>query len=91
MVFVRGLMALAAVGALAATWAGGCGGLSASDAQVRCNEEQMGKADCFDTNVYNSCVACFENCGDSCTAQEVCPEQYLCPGQTLIDAGSDAL
>ncbi len=91
MILVRGLAALAAVALIGVTAALGCSGLSQSDADLRCNEEQQGKSACFDTNVYASCVRCYESCGNDCQPQEMCPEQYLCPGDTLLDAGSDAL
>jgi hypothetical protein len=91
MVLMRGLAALAAVAFIAATAAMGCTGLSASDSETRCTQERLGKSYCFDTNVFNSCVSCYERCGNDCTAQGLCPEQYLCPGEMPVDAGSDAL
>jgi hypothetical protein len=91
MVLVRGLAALAAVALIGATAALGCSGLSQSDADTTCNQEQQDKSSCFDTNVYQLCVSCYESCGYGCQPQEMCPEQYLCPGATPLDAGSDAL
>ncbi len=91
MVLVRGLAALAAVALIGVTAALGCSGLSESDSDQRCTAEQQSKTACFDSNVYQRCVSCYESCGDDCQPQEVCPEQYLCPGDTLLDAGSDAL
>ena len=86
----RGLAALAVVAFVAAMVA--CSsGLSSSDAELRCGQEQTSKTFCFDTNVYDSCVSCFESCGNDCLPQGDCPEQYLCPGDTPLDAGSDAL
>jgi hypothetical protein len=88
----RGLAALAMAAFVAAMVVVGCGnGLSASDADLRCGQEQTSKVFCYDTNVYNSCVSCFERCGNDCLPQGDCPEQYLCPGDTPLDAGSDAL
>jgi hypothetical protein len=91
MVLGRGLAALAAVALIGVTAALGCSGLNASDSNQRCTAEQQSKTACFDDNVFASCVSCYESCGDSCQPQETCPEQYLCPGDTPVDAGSDAL
>jgi hypothetical protein len=91
MVLLRGLAALAVVAFIAAAAAAGCSGLSQGDADLRCNQEQQAKTFCFDANVYQHCQSCYERCGDSCVPQGLCPEQYLCPGDTLLDAGSDAL
>ncbi len=88
MVLRRGLAALAAVALIAAACSSG---LSQSDADTRCTQEQESKSSCFDTNVYASCVSCYERCGNDCLPQGDCPEQYLCPGDTPLDAGSDAL
>jgi len=91
MALMRGLAALATAALVAAAAVVGCSGLSQSDAELRCNQEQISKTDCFDTNVYNSCVSCYESCGNDCQPQADCPAQYLCPGDTPLDAGSDAL
>ena len=91
MVLMRGLAAMAAVVLIAAS-AAGCSGLSQADADSRCNQEKAIKGACFDDNVFKMCESCFERCGDSCVPQSTtCPVQYLCPGDTLLDAGSDAL
>jgi hypothetical protein len=91
MVFVRGLAALAAVAVIVGA-AFGCGGLSQSDADLRCNQEMEAKGQCFDPNVFSLCESCYERCGDSCMpAAGTCPAQYLCPGDSLLDAGTDAL
>jgi hypothetical protein len=90
MVLMRGLAAVAAVAFLLAT-AYGCGdGLSQSNADLRCNQEQLAKTQCFDTEVYSQCESCMERCGSECAAQNLCPEQYLCPGDSLlvVDGGS---
>ncbi len=87
MVLMRGLAAVAAVALIAAA-ANGCGnGLSQSDADLRCNQEQLAKSACFDGTVYDQCASCYERCGSDCAAQELCPEQYLCPGDTLLPDG----
>jgi cystathionine beta-lyase/cystathionine gamma-synthase len=89
MVLMRRLLALTAVALVGAAAAFGCSsGLSASDAATFCTQEQMDKTACFDQNVYNLCLSCYERCGDNCSAQEMCPEEYLCPGDSPIDAGS---
>jgi hypothetical protein len=86
MVLMRGFAAVATVALLAAT-AYGCGGLSKGDADIRCNQEQLDKTACFDADVYAACQSCYERCGDSCAPQELCPEQYLCPGDKLTGTG----
>jgi hypothetical protein len=87
MALVRGL---AAVFVVASTLAFGCGsGLSSTQATTFCDQEQMNKAFCFNATVYQSCLTCYENCGDSCVPQELCPEEYLCPGQTSSPTGKD--
>ncbi len=92
MVFIRGLAALVAVGFMAAATAFGCGGLSDAEANTRCTQEQASKKACFDPNVLLMCESCFERCGDSClTLSTTCPLQYLCPGDSPLDAGSDGL
>ncbi len=88
---MRGLAAIAAVAIIVAA-AFGCGGLSQSDADLRCNQEKAANASCFDDNVFKMCESCYERCGDSCVAQpNTCPVQHLCPGESPLDAGSDAL
>ena len=91
MVLMRGLMAVVAVAAIVAAGIGCSSGLSTSDATLRCMQAEADTTDCFDANVYNLCLSCYERCGDNCTPQATCPSQFLCPGDTLIDAGSDAL
>lgn len=82
MVLMRGFAAIAAA-AIIAAMPFGCGsGLSKSDADIRCNQEKVGKAACFDANAYLSCESCFMHCGDSCVPQSTCPSTYLCPGDT---------
>jgi hypothetical protein len=87
MVSMRGLAALAAAGLLGAA-AKGCGGLSPSDADMRCNQEKQAKRTCFDDSVFQGCQACFERCGDSCQSEGAsCPLVYVCPGDAPADAG----
>jgi len=90
MVVVRGLAAAAMAAVIAAAAYGCNSGLNSTDATVRCNEEQQGKADCFDGldgGVYAACISCYERCGNDCAPQEHCPEQYLCQGDTAPDGG----
>ena len=87
MVLMRGLAALAAVALIGAA-AAGCGGLSQSDADIRCNQEKLSKSACFNNSVYLACEACFERCGDSCLPRAgTCPAQYACPGDPAPDGG----
>jgi hypothetical protein len=87
----RARFGLAGAVALVAAAAACSGGLSQGDADLRCNQEQEAKTACFDANVYQLCQSCYERCGDACVPQGLCPEQYLCPGDHLLDAGSNAL
>jgi hypothetical protein len=87
MVLMRGFAAVAAVAMMAAT-AYGCGGLSKSDADIRCNEEQQSKSACFSADTFAACESCYERCGDDCAPQELCPEQYLCPGDSPSTGGA---
>ncbi len=91
MVLMRAFSALAAVAIIAAAAVGCSSGLSEGDAKTQCNQEMAAKGNCFDTNVFNMCVSCYERCGASCTPQATCPSTYLCPGDAPIDAGPDAL
>ena len=59
--------------------AAGCGGgYSDSKAEIRCQQEKVGKSQCFTDAVYDGCLACYKECGDQCTPQNVCPETYEC-------------
>ncbi len=93
MILVRGLVA-AAVAAMIAAAAYGCSnGLSQDDATVRCNADLAAKTQCFDGpdgGVFAACLSCFERCGNDCQPQGLCPEQYLCPGDAVPDAGGGA-
>jgi hypothetical protein len=90
MVLKRVFAALVAVVVIAAA-ASGCTGLSKSDADVRCNQEQLSKTACFDGpmgQVFAACESCYERCGNDCTPQETCPETYHCPGDSPGDGGT---
>jgi hypothetical protein len=86
--WLRGLAALSAVVVLSSA-AAGCGdGVSSSEANVLCQQEQMSIADCFDTTVFAACVACYESCGTSCQSVGTsCPLTYECPGSSNGGAG----
>jgi hypothetical protein len=86
--WVRGLAALSVAAVLLSAAAAGCGGLSASDAELRCKQEQMDIADCFDSNVLTACEACYESCGDSCTRTPTCPLTYSCAGISTTTSSS---
>ena len=73
-VFVAGA-ALAAVALLGQA----CGGYSEDDARERCDAEQSARGACFDGESLASCMKCFEDCGDDCTAANSCTERYSCP------------
>jgi hypothetical protein len=87
---MQGFAAIASVAVIAASAFGCSSGLSKSDADIRCTEEQQSKSSCFDPGgkVYGLCESCYERCGNDCTPQSTCPATYLCPGDAPIDAGS---
>jgi hypothetical protein len=86
--WLRGLGALCAVVVLSSVAAAGCNGLSSDEATLRCQQEQMDIADCFDSSVLAACEACYESCGDSCTRVVTCPITYQCPGQSSTGGAS---
>jgi hypothetical protein len=53
-------------------------GYSTQEAVARCDVEQENKPEITD-EIYASCVACFEACGDECQPQDSSPESYACP------------
>lgn len=65
----------------------GCGGLSKEDAELRCNQEKAAKNQCYTDEVFNACVACFEDCGDECIADATCPATYHCPDSSSTTTG----
>lgn len=56
----------------------GCGGFSKEKAEARCDQELFAKAQCVTDSAYQECVACYQECGDSCEPQATCPETYSC-------------
>ncbi|HVY47517.1 MAG TPA: hypothetical protein VHB21_16625 [Minicystis sp.] len=65
-------------GALAAT-AAGCGsGISDSQVQLFCDQEQASLMNCWDDTSRSSCESCYAECGSMCNAQAKCPERFSC-------------
>lgn len=58
----------------------GCGGFSEAKAKDRCDQERYAKSQCMTDTVYEECVDCYMQCGDSCEALAKCPEVYSCGG-----------
>lgn len=88
--WVRGLAALSALMVLGSAAGAGCGGLSSSEADLRCEQEQESISFCFNASVLAACEACYESCGDSCVRVASCPLSYECPGQTFGAGGGGA-
>jgi hypothetical protein len=81
MVFTLRSLAALSIAALVFALSAGCGpGLSTDDAKLRCNQEQVARAQCFDTKVFAQCQSCFEECGDDCVPMAACPVKYSCSG-----------
>jgi hypothetical protein len=76
--WARALLASVAVATIGSTTYG-CSGYSDDEAVERCQAEQQAKASEFDDQSYSSCLSCFEDCGDSCAADDTSPERYSCP------------
>jgi hypothetical protein len=58
----------------------GCGsGISASDAQARCDQERAAKVATMTDKSYQQCLDCYQSCGDQCAAKATSPETYACP------------
>lgn len=58
-----------------------CGGASSQQATDFCDQERtaLGKSGCFDDDVYNNCISCYESCGDNCRSNDLCPGmQFAC-------------
>lgn len=79
MVVLRVLVALSAVGLLV-VGAASCGsGLSEEDAKVRCDQDKTAfQSACFSDTAYEGCMACFQECGDTCVRLSTCPLTYTC-------------
>lgn len=71
-------MKLAALVSLSLTLA--CGdGLSSEDAAVECDAIRAAE-DCVNDSSYAQCLACMEECGDSCgVVNTACPTLFVCP------------
>lgn len=69
----------------------GCGsGLSLEEATVRCDQEKTAKKEFVTFAAYNQCLACYQECGDTCVAAATAPATYKCPDEdaTSTTAGS---
>lgn len=74
--WLRRWSVLVSLSALAA----GCGGLSTTEAQQRCDQEREADATgCITDAAYDLCVSCFEECGDECAHPLSCPATFTCP------------
>jgi hypothetical protein len=56
----------------------GCQGYSKEKATVVCDQERTAKAQCVTDASFDQCVACYQECGNGCRAQALCPEEYSC-------------
>lgn len=55
-------------------------GFDTEEANATCNEERTRLPNCFDDAAFASCVACHEECGDTCsTIDTACPATFTCP------------
>ena len=68
---VRAGLILAAIGLAS------CGQFSTQEAAERCDIERANKPTVTD-EVYQACIACFEDCGNDCVAAGTTPETYRC-------------
>lgn len=67
-------------GIVVAVFSIGCGsGISAADAQTRCDQDRAAKGAFVTDASYQQCLSCFEQCGDQCAAKATSPETYACP------------
>ena len=59
----------------------GCGGFSEDDATAWCDAQAKARPVCSPSgsSAYQACISCYEDCGDDCTAQNHCPEEWVCP------------
>jgi hypothetical protein len=55
-----------------------CGGLDTEEAQAECDSIRKSQAQCMNDAAYDSCVACYEDCGVDCAQLESCPLQFGC-------------
>ena len=61
----------------------GCSsGLSLEDATIRCDQEKTSKKEFVTFAAYNECLACFQECGDTCIAVATAPATYKCPDES---------
>lgn len=78
----RRLLAVTFVGALLATFAPACGGMSLEEATALCEEDQERLLACTGEAIKQQCIACHEECGNDCTLSDTTgastPCQYTC-------------
>jgi hypothetical protein len=56
-----------------------CGsGLDTEEARAYCDDVRASQQACVDDDAYQSCVACYEDCGVDCAQLESCPLQFSC-------------
>ena len=78
---MKRLVLATALTALTALAIGGCGdGFDTAEATAACDADEKNMPNCFDDDAYAQCIACHEECGDTCaTIDTVCPAQFTCP------------
>ncbi|MFO0756152.1 MAG: hypothetical protein U0359_06655 [Byssovorax sp.] len=74
------LLPVAVLGLCGLGLAGCDSGYTTQEAYARCEIEQKNSTTVTDDS-FKSCVACFEQCGDTCAAQGKVPEEYACPAE----------
>ena len=76
--FLASAFLLCFTGALAAT-AAGCGsGISDSQTQLFCDQEEAALRDCWDDTSRTECVSCYQECGSMCNGLAKGPERFSC-------------
>lgn len=66
------LFALAALGFA-------CGsGVSADEAKTFCDQEKAAIGNDFGSKSYDTCISCYEQCGQKCVRQAASPVTYQC-------------
>ena len=75
----HGRMACVLVFAMAVAALSGCGsGLDPEEAKTQCDTIRATDSTCVDDAAYESCLACYEDCGVDCAQLESCPLQFTC-------------
>ena len=56
-----------------------CGGLDTEEAQAECDSIRQSQEQCMNDAAYDSCVACYEDCGVDCAqVAKSCPAEFTC-------------